>query len=935
MKQRLFGVAMALCVLLALIPPGAFAADSDAYAILYEDGELVFQNGSAPKSEKAVSKTYEVDLTAAYNAASAVPWHNERESVRVVTFADAFQPVSVAHWFFECKNLQRIENIGNLKTSDVTDMRFMFHCCESLTALDVSGFDTSKVTNMCAMFQFCGKLTELDVSRFDTSNVTDMNAMFSVCESLTALDVSRFNTSKVTDMGVMFQRCSALTALDVSGFDTSNVTNMSYMFSTCPKLEALDVSRFNTSKVTNMYAMFVSCSALTALDVSKFDTSKVTDMRLMFYQCPKLTALDVSKFDTSKVTSMDAMFYECASLTTLDVSGWDTANATSMNSMFSGCASLKTLDVSGWKTSKVTNMRAMFQSCGSLTTLDVSGFDTSNVTDISWIFNACRNVTALDVSRFNTSNATDIRYMFCYCEGLTDLDVSGFDTSKVTSMMATFNDCKNLTTLDVSSFDTANVTNMRYMFASNPKLETIFVSDKFTVASVSDSGDMFISSASLVGGSGTKYDGAHIDKTYARIDGGASAPGYFTAKDAPLSFAVIFDANGGSVSPSSKEVVNGETYGELPTPTRNGYSFDGWFDATDGGTQVTPETTVNLSANQELFARWTPNSYTVAFNANGGSVSPSGKEVTNGGTYGALPTPIRTGYAFDGWFDATDGGKQVTPETAVSLSANQELFARWTPLRYTVTFNANGGSVSPDSKEVTNGGTYGALPTPTRTDYEFDGWRTAIDGGTQVTSETTVNLSDNQELFARWTLVRAVVTFDANGGSVSPSSKEVTNGGTYGELPAPVRNGYVFDGWYTAVEGGTQVTAVNAVRLSDHQTLYAHWRKDAITYSVEDANGEASAVTDISQVAPGSELTVKVEQEAPSDEFRTASVFCAVYDRSGMMVHLQVWEMDVSDPLNIAMVGRIQIPENVSVGEIRVFVLSENLVPLRAAGILG
>lgn len=110
--------------------------------------------------------------------------------------------------------------------------------------------------------------------------------------------------------------------------------------------------------------------------------------------------------------------------------------------------------------------------------------------------------------------------------------------------------------------------------------------------------------------------------------------------------------------------------------------------------------------------------------------------------------------------------------------------------------------------------------------------------------------------------------------------------------------------------------------------------KDAITYSVEDENGEASAVTDISQVAPGSELTVNVEMEAPSDDFKAASVFCAVYARNGKMVHWQVWKMDVSDPLNAAMSGKIRIPENVPVGEIRTFVLSENLVPLRAPAIL-
>ena len=93
-------------------------------------------------------------------------------------------------------------------------------------------------------------------------------------------------------------------------------------------------------------------------------------------------------------------------------------------------------------------------------------------------------------------------------------------------------------------------------------------------------------------------------------------------------------------------------------------------------------------------------------------------------------------------------------------------------------------------------------------------------------------------------------------------------------------------------------------------------------------------VTSVSQVAPGSELTVV--PEAPSNgEFTVATVFCAAYDRNGAMVRLQSWDVDLTNPLDVAMSGAIRIPENVEVGEIRVFVLSENLVPLRAPGILG
>lgn len=69
------------------------------------------------------------------------------------------------------------------------------------------------------------------------------------------------------------------------------------------------------------------------------------------------------------------------------------------------------------------------------------------------------------------------------------------------------------------------------------------------------------------------------------------------------------------------------------------------------------------------------------------------------------------------------------------------------------------------------------------------------------------------------------VTFEANGGEVSLRSSTVTVGRTYGELPVPIRNGYIFDGWYTAADGGARILADTTVELTGHQTLYAHWTK--------------------------------------------------------------------------------------------------------------
>ena len=331
-------------------------------------------------------------------------------------------------------------DLSALDTSEVTDMRYMFAGCSSLTSLDLSNFDTSKVTDMRYMFAGCNSLTSLDVSNFDTSKVTSMGDMFSRCESLTSLDVSKFNTSKVTNMSAMFYACNSLTSLDVSKFDTSKVTNMETMFSGCRNLTSLDVSNFDTSKVTRMGSMFYHCSSLTSLDVSKFDTSQVTDMGAMFEYCSKLTSLDLSKFDTSEVTDMRYMFSDCSSLTSIDVSKFDTSKVTNMDYMFEDCSKLTSLDLRNFNTSQVTSMYEMFASCYDLTSLDVSNFDTSQVTTMGYMFNGCNGLTSLDLRSFNTSQVTSMAGMFRGCSKLTQINVSDKWVMK-SSQFLMFDDC--------------------------------------------------------------------------------------------------------------------------------------------------------------------------------------------------------------------------------------------------------------------------------------------------------------------------------------------------------------------------------------------------------------------------------------------------------------------------------------------------------------
>lgn len=295
---------------------------------------------------------------------------------------------------------------------------------------------------------------------------------------------------------------------------------------------------------------------------------------------------------------------------------------------------------------------------------------------------------------------------------------------------------------------------------------------------------------------------------------------------------VTYDANGGTVSPGSKSSYLSDAYGTLPTPTRTGYSFVGWYSAKSGGVEVKASTTITTPSNHTIYAIWTVNTYTVSFNSNGGSTAPSNKNVTFGTKYGSMGTVSRTGYTFNGWYTAQNGGTKVTEDALYSTASNQTLYAQWKANSYTVTFNANGGSVSTTSASVTYDAAYGSMPTPTRTGYSFDGWYTAQSGGTKVTSSTKVSITSAQILYARWSAAKSTVSFNANGGSVSTSSITVTYGSTYGTLPTPTKTGYTFNGWYTSTNGGTKITSSTSVSITSAQTLYAQWTVNNYTYNI-------------------------------------------------------------------------------------------------------
>lgn len=306
----------------------------------------------------------------------------------------------------------------------------------------------------------------------------------------------------------------------------------------------------------------------------------------------------------------------------------------------------------------------------------------------------------------------------------------------------------------------------------------------------------------------------------------------------------ISPSGGGTVSPNPITGQENTAISATATPA-TGYNFKHWRYNNSSASGGYSESTTNplkitVTGKRDVTAIFELKSYTVTWNANGGTVSPASVSKTHGSTLGTLPTPTRAAtaeysYTFAGWFTAASGGTQISSTTTVT--GNVTYYAHWTATKrsYTATFNGNGGSTpSPSSITKEYNTALGTLPTCSRTGYTFLGWYTASSGGTKISTTTVV--TKDITYYAQWSINSYTLTFNPNGGTVTPTSKDLEYNSAYGTLPTPTRASdaqytYTFAGWYTAATGGTQVTAATKMAAKD-TTVYAHWTSNTRSYTV-------------------------------------------------------------------------------------------------------
>ena len=262
--------------------------------------------------------------------------------------------------------------------------------------------------------------------------------------------------------------------------------------------------------------------------------------------------------------------------------------------------------------------------------------------------------------------------------------------------------------------------------------------------------------------------------------------------------------------------------------------------------------------------------YSISYNANSatsGSVPSDGSYTTGGSAYTVASnsgTLARTGYDFVGWNTLADGSgtTYVASSGTLTTSSNLTLYAKWTLLTYSITYNSN--SSTSGSVPGVQTKTYGVDLTVAsnsgmleRTGYGFAGWNTLADGSgtTYAAGSGTLTANSSATLYAKWTANTLTVTYDSQFGSAITAGSTTTGGSISASPGTPSRTGYEFAGWFAASSGGAAISFPYTHGQTSSFVLYAQWTANSLTVTYDSQLGSAitagSTTTGGSIASPG------------------------------------------------------------------------------------
>ena len=759
----------------------------------------------------------------------AAPWNNYRADMQTVVIKNRIAPKSMTAWFTNCSNLESIQGMNLLDDSNVERMGSTFSGCKKLTELDLSSFTGVKLWNMYKTFLGCSNLKTIYSSeKFSTAKVTRYDSCFTGCTSLVGGAGTTYSSSNV---GAKYAHIDG------------GPSNPGYFTNIADKPAGASALAAFASKVR---AAIDQVNAASARGVESAASSASADEGIS----PQATTASgtcgtcVWEFGNDGVFTikpangvegtLDAMsYYNRSGAILVPWDGLDKSGITQIKiegtvhagkyveAMFRNFSNVESIDLTGFDTSAVESMRIMFNGCGKLASLDLSGFKTSNVTNMNSMFGSCASLTSLDLSGFDTSQVTNMENMFSSCSSLASLKLSGFNTSRVTSMGWMFYGCKSLESLDLSSFSTPLLTSMKHAFNGCASLKSLDVRN-------------FDTSNVAVGGMLT----------------GCVALSKIVLGDAP--FCKGSDAVAALPDPSPASQFTGKWVCE----DDSSIALDAW---TLSNSHPSVEAPAGTWVWQEK-----PNTYTVTFDANGGSGAMA-KQSYKVNTEYQLPANSFYLFAkkFVGWNTAADGSGTwyddgVTVRDLAGVGGNATLYAQWA--------DDSSGTLTDGKMEVTlHGNESLTIPNlPAGTQYQVyeqtpSGWVLVKQGGEAGVIEPLKNsqamfVNDYQPGKTQATIV-GTKTVDGDAGKVNAGDYSFElrdSGGMLLETVSCGAGGSIAFAPITYEAAGTWTYKVKEVVPQDKGDIEYDTHEETVTVTVTDdgaGNLSSSVQYDSSGVA--------------------------------------------------------------------------------------
>ncbi|EED2494726.1 LPXTG cell wall anchor domain-containing protein [Listeria monocytogenes] len=664
---------------------------------------------------------------------------------------------------------------------------------ESITKLVVAG---EKV----ASIQGIEYLTNLEYLNLNGNQITDISPL----SNLVKLTNLYIGTNKITDISAL-QNLTNLRELYLNEDNISDISPLANL----TKMYSLNLGANHNLSDLSPLSNMTGLNYLTVTESKVKDVTPIANLTDLYSLSLNYNQIE----DISPLASLTSLHYFTAYVNQItDIT--PVANMTRLNSLKIG-------------NNKITDLSPL-ANLSQLTWLEIG---TNQISDI----NAVKDLTKLKMLNVGSNQISDISVLNNLSQlnslflnnnqlGNEDMEVIGGLTNLTTLFLSQnhITDIRPLASL--SKMDSADFANQVVKKPARNFSKTLSVPNNIT------SIDGTLVTPKTISNNGT-YDAPNVNwsspsylpevrYTFKQDVAVGSTTSSYTGiiiqpLNEPVDYNVTFNIDGNTSE--VKTVTEEDLIPEPTNPTKQGYTFDGWYDAETGGTKW-DFTTGQMPANDlMLYAHFSVNSYQVNFDIDGAVMN----EAVVYDTLLNEPTaPTKQGYTFDGWYDAETGGNKWDFKTMKMPANDVTLYAHFTVSSYQVNFDIDGA--------VTNEAiVYDALlnepATPTKQGYTFDGWYDAETGGNKWDFKTMKMPANDVTLYAHFTINNYQANFDIDG---AVTNETITYDTLLNEPTAPTKQGFLFDGWYDAEVGGTKWDFNTMKMPANDINLYAHFSKE-------------------------------------------------------------------------------------------------------------